>query len=111
MNMLCFSVYNSATAHCDEFYPSVAILAFQYDSPYFLIVGPKCVATKDIFGFVLTNKDKKSSMACLSIIIFGCRRNVRLVGIVERRVFFVVLYTVKNNLWWSILFFVSKTCF
>jgi hypothetical protein len=44
---------------------------------------------KYIFGFVLNNKDKKSSMACPSINIFGCRKgDTRLVGIVERRVFF-----------------------
>jgi hypothetical protein len=87
MNIIFFIVFNNATDRCDEFDPSVAIWAFQYASPYFLIVGPTYVAMKDTFGFLLTNKGKKSSMACPSLIIFCCRRDVRLVEIVERRVF------------------------
>jgi hypothetical protein len=71
-----FSVFHSATAHCGHFDPFVAIWSFQYVSLYSLIVGPTCEAMKDIFGFVLTNRDKKSSMLCPSIIIFGCRRDV-----------------------------------
>jgi hypothetical protein len=55
-----FSVCNNVTARCGEFDPCVALWVFQYVSPHCLISGPKCEAMKDIFGFVLTNSDKKS---------------------------------------------------
>jgi hypothetical protein len=77
MNMICFSVCKYVTAHCGDFVdPCVDIWAFQYVSSYCLIFGPTCEAMKDIFDFVLTNSDKKSSMLCPSINIFGCRRDV-----------------------------------
>jgi hypothetical protein len=47
---------------------------------------------KDIFGFVEIRRDKKSSMSFPSINICGCRRDVRVDGIGERRFFSVILY-------------------
>jgi hypothetical protein len=92
MNMIYFSICKNATAYCDEFYPCVAIWAFQYSSSFCLILGPKCEALKDIiFGFVPSNSDKMSSMLSHSINIFGCRSDWRVDGIQERRFFFVVL--------------------
>jgi hypothetical protein len=88
MNMTCFLVCNNVTPCYGEFDLCVAIWSFQYVSPYSLIFRPKCEAIEDIFGFVLTKSDKKSSLACLSINTFVCRRGVILDGIVERRVFF-----------------------
>jgi hypothetical protein len=63
---------------------------FKYISPYSLIFEPKREAMKDIFEFVLTKSDKKSSMSCPSINTSGCRRDVILDGIVERRLFFCI---------------------
>jgi hypothetical protein len=91
MNMICFLVCNNVTARCGEFDYCVAIWAVRYVTLYCLIFGPTCEATKDIFGFVLTDSIKKSSMVCPSINTFGCRRDVILDGIVEKRVFSVVL--------------------
>jgi hypothetical protein len=83
-----FSVCNNVTSPGGELDPCVAIWAFQYVSPYCLICGPTCEAMKYIFGFVLINSDKKLSMSCPSINIFGCRRDVILYGIVETMAFF-----------------------